>query len=153
MSAAPSVDLQSVEDAVRAEVGFRLFTILVFRDDGREMERIHSSHPVEYPVGGRKDVGRDVAMDWLEASLVHQVPFFGRSRDDVERIFKDADLIASLGCGTIINAPVLDGRGRTVAALNVLDAEGAYGDDDVGRVLGIAQRFTTTILTAAEEQS
>lgn len=150
MSAVKSTDLQAVEDAIQKEVGFRLFTILVFRNDGREMERIHSSHPDAYPVGGRKDVGEDVARDWLEASLVHQIPFFGRSVADVERIFKDADLIAALGCGTIINAPIL-ADGNTIATLNVLDAEGAYGDDDVDTVLAIAQRFASTILTAVKE--
>lgn len=150
MSATQSTDLQAVEDAVRAEVGFRLFTILVFRNDGREMERVHSSRPVEYPVGGRKVIDQDVAQEWLDASLVHQAPFFGRTRADVERIFKDADLIASLGCGTIINAPILAG-GKTIAALNVLDAEGAYADDDVDTVLAIAERFTPTILTTVKE--
>lgn len=152
MTAVPSRDLQAVEEAVRAEVGFRLFTVLVFRDGARTMERLHSSRPVEYPVGGRKDVGRDVAKDWLDACLVGQVPFFGRTSEDVRRIFADASLIESLGCGSIINAPVLH-SGRTVAALNVLDAEGAYGDDDVGRVLDIAHRFTPEILRAAEEQA
>lgn len=142
--------LRKVEDAIREEVGFRLFTVLAFREEGRQMERIHSSHPREYPVGGRKDVSRDVAKDWLDACLVAQEPFFGPTKADVERIFKDADLIASLGCGAIINAPVLHG-GTTVAALNVLDAEGAYTSDDVEKVVGIARRFTPEILEAAGE--
>lgn len=152
MTPAPLSDLQAVEDSVRSEIGFRLFTVLAFRDGGRVMERLHSSHPLEYPVGGRKDVGRDVADDWLDACLVQQVPFFGRTTADVRRIFKDAALIESLGCGSIINAPVLD-DGHTVAALNVLDVEGAFDDEDVQRVLGIAQRFTPHILRAAEEQA
>jgi hypothetical protein len=143
-------DLHEVEQAVETEVGFILFTILAFRDQGRQMERIYSSHPVEYPVGGRKDVGRDVAADWLEACLVSQKPFFGPTAADVERVFKDADLISSLGCGSIINAPVLR-AGTTVAALNVLDAEGAYTSEDVDKVLDIARRFTPARLEAAGE--
>ena len=143
-------DLTAIEDAVAREVGFRLFTILVFRNEGREMERVHSSRPAEYPVGGRKDVGRDVAGDWLRTSLVDQVPFFGRSKADVDRIFQDAELIASLGCGSIINAPVI-ADGTTVAVLNVLDAQGAYSDDDVDAVRDIARRGTAAILAAAQE--
>lgn len=142
--------LQDVEQAVKEEVGFKLFTILAFRDQGRQMERLHSSHPREYPVGGRKDVSRDVAPDWLDACLVSQTPFFGPARADVERIFKDADLITGLGCGSIINAPVLRAN-TTVAVLNVLDAEGAYTDQDVDKVLDIARRYTATILEAAGE--
>lgn len=142
--------LQDVEQAVEEEVGFKLFTILAFRDQGRQMERIYSSHPREYPVGGRKDVSRDVAKDWLDVCLVAQNPFFGQTRAEVERIFKDADLITSLGCGSIINAPILR-ENTTVAALNVLDAEGAYTEQDVDKVLGIARRYTATILETAGE--
>ncbi|WP_461189300.1 hypothetical protein [Arthrobacter sp. Z4-13] len=143
-------NLEAVEQAVKDEVGFRLFTILAFRDQGRQMERIYSSHPREYPVGGRKDVSRDVAKDWLDACLVEKRPFFGQTRADVERIFKDADLIASLGCGSIINAPILLAD-TTVAALNVLDAEGAYTSQDVDKVLEIARRYTATIVEATGE--
>lgn len=150
MSSTEVHHLQDVEQAVKEEVGFRLFTILAFRDQGRQMERIYSSHPSEYPIGGRKDVSRDVAQDWLDACLVAQEPFFGQTRAEVERIFKDADLITSLGCGSIINAPII-WENTTVAALNVLDAEGAYTEQDVDKVLEIARRYTATILEAAGE--
>ncbi|MET4134368.1 GAF domain-containing protein [Pseudarthrobacter sp. PvP090] len=150
MSDIERLNLQVVEQAVKEEVGFKLFTILAFRDQGREMERIYSSHPREYPVGGRKDVSRDVAADWLDACLVSQRPFFGPTQADVERIFKDADTITSLGCGSIINAPILRG-GTTVAALNVLDAEGAYVEQDVDKVMEIARLYSTIILEATGE--
>ena len=68
----------------------------------------------------------------------------------MERVFKDADLISRLGCGSIINAPVLQ-AGATVAVLNVLDAEGAYVGQDVHKVLDIARRYTPTILDALGE--
>jgi hypothetical protein len=150
MNDSDAQNLQKVEQAVKEEVGFKLFTILAFRDHGRQMERIYSSHPREYPVGGRKDVSRDVAKDWLDTCLVSQKPFFGPTREEVERIFKDADLITSLGCGSIINAPILRSD-TTVAALNVLDAEGAYTEQDVDRVLDIARRYTPEILEATGE--
>lgn len=142
--------LHEVEQTVKAEVGFKLFTILAFQDQGRQMERIYSSHPDDYPVGGRKDVSNDVAADWLQACLVSQQPFFGPTRADVERVFKDANLISRLGCGSVINAPVLR-AGATVAVLNVLDAEGAYTVQDVQKVLDTARRYTPTILEALGE--
>lgn len=150
MSGSEVRGLRDIEQAVKEEVGFKLFTILAFRDDGRQMERLHSSHPREYPVGGRKDVSSDVAADWLDVCLVSQKPYFGPTRTEVERIFKDAALITSLGCGSIINAPVLRAN-TTVAALNVLDAEGAYTEQDVEKVLDIARRYTREILEAAGE--
>lgn len=121
-------------------VEFKLFTILAFRDRGRQMERVYSSRPDEYPVGGRKDVSQDVAADWLAACLVSQKPFFGRTKAEVERVFKNSDLISSLGCGSIINAPVRRAA-TTVAAINVLDAEGAYTVQVVDKVLDIARRY------------
>jgi hypothetical protein len=143
--------LESLYHVVQEQLGVKLFTVLAFRDEGAVMERIFSSHPAEYPVGGRKVVARDVADDWLAACLTEQVPFFGRTPEDVDRIFKDAELIRSLGCGSIINAPIVDG-GTTVAALNILDAEGTYTDNDVATAVDIARRSKNIILEAMKEK-
>jgi hypothetical protein len=143
--------LESLYHVVQEELGVKLFTVLAFRDEGAVMERIFSSHPVEYPTGGRKVVARDVAPDWLAACLTEQVPFFGRTPEDVDRIFKDAELIRSLGCGSIINAPIVDG-GTTVAALNILDGAGAYTDDDVTKAVEIARSSKKTVLEALKEK-
>lgn len=143
--------LESLYQVVQEHLGVKLFTVLAFRDDGEVMERIFSSHPAEYPPGGRKVVARDVAPDWLAACLTEQVPFFGRTLEDVDRIFKDSELIRSLGCGSIINAPIVD-RGNTVAALNILDAEGSYTDDDVTTAVEIARSSKNVILEAMKEK-
>jgi hypothetical protein len=129
--------LADIHRAVQAETGVRLFTVLAFTDGGKAMQRIYSSHPQDYPVGGRKDVDRDVAADWIARCVTEQAPFFGRTREEVRRIFADSALIESLGCGSIINAPVVR-DGVTVGALNILDAEGAYTDRDVEKALAIA---------------
>ncbi|WP_207211797.1 GAF domain-containing protein [Promicromonospora panici] len=150
-----SSDLSSLVEihrAVLAETGARLFTILAFTDGGRTMHRIYSSHPHEYPVGGRKDVTRDVAADWLARCVDEQAPYFGRTRDDVRRIFADSALIESLGCGSIINAPVVR-DGLTIGALNILDAEGAYGDDDVEKALAVASRSADVVAATINEMS
>lgn len=142
---------EALYEVVREEMGVKLFTVLAFRDNGAVMERIFSSHPTEYPLGGRKVVSRDVAPDWLAACLTEQVAFFGQTPDDVDRIFKDAELIRSLGCGSIINAPIVD-KGTTVAALNILDAEGSYREDDVTTAIDIARSSKNMILEAIEEK-
>lgn len=150
-----SFDLRSLAEihrAVQAETGAKLFTVLAFTDGGRTMHRIYSSRPQEYPVGGRKDVARDVAADWLARCVSEQAPYFGRTRDDVRRVFADSALIESLGCGSIINAPVVR-DGVTIGALNILDAEGAYGDDDVEKALVIASRAVDVIESTIEQMS
>jgi len=142
--------LEDLFHDVEENMGVKLFTVLAFRDGGAQMERIFSSHPKEYPVGGRKVVAHDVAPDWLSACLTEQVPYFGRTSEDVRRIFKDWALISSLGCGSIINIPIVDG-GVTRAALNILDAEGAYTNDDIDTAIEISRRHTESVLKAMKE--
>ncbi|QKV78782.1 GAF domain-containing protein [Amycolatopsis sp. Hca4] len=122
------MSLSTVEERVRAELGVRLFTVLAWIPERRALRRVHSSHPAEYPVGGEKTV--EVAAGWLEQCITAQEPYFGPDRAAVREIFADHELIESLGCGSIINVPVVDG-GRTLGVLNILDAEGAYDEDSV----------------------
>ncbi|MET8998528.1 GAF domain-containing protein [Amycolatopsis sp. NPDC004169] len=122
------MSLSTVEEQVRAELGVRLFTVLAWIPERRALRRVHSSHPAEYPVGGEKTV--EVAAGWLEQCITAQEPYFGPDRAAVREIFADHRLIESLGCGSIINVPVVDG-GRTLGVLNILDAEGAYDEDSV----------------------
>ncbi|MGV9367675.1 GAF domain-containing protein [Amycolatopsis sp. NPDC003731] len=122
------MSLSTVEERVRAELGVRLFTVLAWIPERRALRRVHSSHPAEYPVGGEKTV--EVAAGWLDRCITAQEPYFGPGKAAVREIFADHELIESLGCGSIINVPVVDG-GRTLGVLNILDAEGAYDEDSV----------------------
>ncbi|MET8854304.1 GAF domain-containing protein [Amycolatopsis sp. NPDC004625] len=122
------MSLSTVEERVRAELGVRLFTVLAWIPERRALRRVHSSHPAQYPVGGEKTV--EVAAGWLERCITAREPYFGPDKAAVRAIFADHELIESLGCGSIINVPVVDG-GRTLGVLNILDAEGAYDEDSV----------------------
>lgn len=139
--------LPDIGAEVERDPGAKLFTILGFIDEGRTMCRLYSSRPHEYPVGGRKDVDQDVAAEWIQVAVHEQQPFFGSTVGDVRRIFGDADLITSLGCGSIINAPIIM-DGRTIGALNILDAEGAYNDRSVRRATEIAERSVEAVREA-----
>ncbi|WP_206788904.1 GAF domain-containing protein [Amycolatopsis sp. MtRt-6] len=122
------MSLSTVEERVRAELGVRLFTVLAWLPERRALRRVHSSHPAEYPVGGEKTV--EVAAGWLDRCITARKPYFGPDRAAVREIFTDHELIESLGCGAIINVPVV-ADGRTLGVLNILDAEGAYDDSSV----------------------
>ena len=50
-----------VSAALKESVGHRLLTVSYALPGGREVERIYTSLPVEYPVGGRKPVHQT---DW-----------------------------------------------------------------------------------------
>ncbi|SFJ40663.1 hypothetical protein SAMN05421835_105117 [Amycolatopsis sacchari] len=128
-------DLSTVEEKVRAEVGARLFTVLAWVPERRTMRRVYTSHPEQYPVGGEKSV--EITGGWLERCIVRQEPFFGPDLASVREVFADHELIDSLGCGAVINVPVVDG-GETLGALAILDAEGAYDEASVEAAVKLA---------------
>ncbi|OYN98696.1 GAF domain-containing protein [Enemella evansiae] len=137
-------DLAAVQEEVRRELGFRLFTVLALEDEGRILTRVWSSEPEAYPVGGRKQVATEISPDWVQRCLVEQRSFFGATPEQVRQVFADHELITALGCGSIINVPVVVG-GETVGALNILDAEGRYAADSVRPAERIAERSAYAI--------
>lgn len=126
-----------IHSRIEREVGVVLFTVLVFTDGGARMERVYSSHPVEYPVGGAKDVATQVAADWIAVSRDSGQTFFGPGPADLDRIFGDAELIRSLGCGSIVNIPVPDATGRTGATVSLCAPAGTYTPELIARAAEI----------------
>ncbi|MBE1577380.1 GAF domain-containing protein [Amycolatopsis roodepoortensis] len=143
-----TVSLSTVEDKTRATIGVRLFTVLAWVPERRALRRVYSSHPVEYPVGGEKTV--EVAAGWLERCITGQEPYFGPDSAAVREIFADHELIDSLGCGAVINVPVVD-DGRTLGVLNLLDAEGNYDDESVATARSLAPLAVPALRELLEE--
>jgi hypothetical protein len=129
--------VKELEERVRREVGVRLFTVLAWIPERRALRRVHSSHPEQYPVGGEKTV--EVAQGWLSTCIEGRRTYFGRDRAAVREIFADYELIESLGCGSIINVPVVGDDGEVLGVLNILDAEGSYNDSSVAAAESIAR--------------
>jgi GAF domain-containing protein len=130
-----TADFTTVEATARQRVGFRLFTVLAWDDRRGALHRIHTSHPVEYPTGGEKVFSRQAP--WIRQVVVEQQPYLGPDPAAVSAVFSDHELIASLGCGAVINVPVVD-EGVTLGVLNLLDAEGSYGEGSVAASLPLA---------------
>lgn len=129
--------MDALEHEIRSAVGVRLFTVLAWLPERRVLRRVHSSDPGQYPVGGEKTV--EVDAGWLEQCIERQLPYLGANRDEVREVFADHRTIDALGCGAVVNAPVVD-DGRTLGILNVLDAEGRYDHTSVQRVCALAGR-------------
>ncbi|MFC4006103.1 GAF domain-containing protein [Nonomuraea purpurea] len=137
--------LEELEESVRRQVGARLFTVLAWIPERRALRRVHSSHPAEYPVGGEKTV--EVAQDWLARCVEARRPYFGRDRAAVREIFADHELIESLGCGSIINVPVVR-EDEVLGVLNILDAEGSYDEESVAKARSLALLAVPALLQA-----
>ncbi|TNC27801.1 GAF domain-containing protein [Amycolatopsis alkalitolerans] len=138
-------ELSTVEDKVRAAIGVRLFTVLAWIPERRAMRRIYSSHPAEYPVGGEKSV--EISAGWLERCIVQQEPYLGADRAAVREVFADHELIESLGCGAVINVPVVH-EGKTLGALNILGAEGGYDEESVAAAVKLAPLAAPALVAA-----
>lgn len=130
-----TIDYTGIESAARNQVGFRLFTVLAWEERRGALHRVYTSHPVQYPTGGEKVFSRQAA--WIRRVVVEQKPYLGPDRAAVAAVFSDHELIWSLGCGAVINVPVVEGD-LTLGVLNLLDAEGAYDDGSVAAASTVA---------------
>lgn len=127
--------LAEVEQTARAVPGFRLFTVLAWDDERGALHRVHSSAPDAYPLGGEKVMPRDAP--WIVQVVVERRPYLGRDTAAVAAVFSDHALITSLGCGAVVNVPVVKGD-RTLGVLSLLDSEGAYDEASVAAALPLA---------------
>ena len=157
--------LAEVERRIARDPGVRLFTVLQWIPGIRTLRRVASNRPDAYPLGAEKSL--EVSGGWLDAVIRDRRTFLGAHDADVAAVFADIDLIRSLGCGAVINAPILS-DGDVVGVLAILDADGAYDAASVATVerhvadlsaeLGAALRGadatpTTTPSPTAEESA
>ncbi|HZP21737.1 MAG TPA: GAF domain-containing protein [Bauldia sp.] len=123
----PRASWQALEDLARAEVGHRLFTVMVVDMPAGLARRAYSNRPAEYPVSGTKPIHRDA---WFDVVHGERRSFVANTIEDIARVFPDHALIASLGCGSVLNIPVVL-EGDLVATINLLDAAGFYTPERV----------------------
>ena len=136
---------RAMEAATQALVGHRLFTLLYV--DGQDVARIWSSQLEAYPVSGRKTMS---ATPWGRQVLTEKRPFLGRDMQAIRWAFYDHELIASLGCGSAINIPVIY-DGSAIGTMNLLDAEFAYRDEHVDLVQPLAAALIPAFLLARRQ--
>ncbi|MDE5441959.1 GAF domain-containing protein [Bradyrhizobium sp. CSA207] len=139
----PDALFAALDDAVKAAIGHKLFTILTYDDHSGEAARVYSNLPGPYPAGGRKRLAPGT---WTEAVLDRGEAYIGRTQDDLRTVFSDHELIASLGCASVLNMPVR-WRGRTLGSLNLLHEADWYGEDDIAACLPFAQFALPALLT------
>jgi hypothetical protein len=129
-----SLDFAGVGKAFARVVPHRLYTVTWILPDGLQVERIHSSDPVAYPLGGRKPVGTDA---WSVQVIEQRQCFLANEPAGFEPYFADHAFIVSLGLGAVINVPVVEGD-RVLGTLNFLDRAGTYEPWMLDRCLELA---------------
>jgi hypothetical protein len=123
----------AVEALARRTVGCTLFTVMRNIEASQEVERLHSSNPAAYPVGGRK---HKEGTRWGGIVLDRGEVFLARDPNELRAAFPDYELIFSLGIGSILNVPIRL-AGRCIGTMNLCGDAGQYGDADIapGKVL------------------
>ena len=105
-----------------AAAGHKLFTVMTVDMEAGLARRAFSDHPVEYPVSGTKPIHHDA---WFEIVHGQRRSFVANTIGDIAAVFPDHERIASLGCGSVLNLPVVL-KGDLAATINMLDAEHHY---------------------------
>jgi GAF domain-containing protein len=102
-----------------AALGTRLFTVSTLDVAAGLARRAYTSHPIEYPVSGTKPLTRD---GWYDFCITGQQSFVANTAPEFAKYFFDHALITSLGLGSCINVPVVDG-GQVLGTVNLLAKE------------------------------
>ena len=107
-----------------------------------EAERVYTNDPASYPVPGRKPMQEN---RWSAQVIGRREVFLGRTLAEIAELFQDHELIGSLGCGAVLNVPVLY-DGRVLGPVNVLDAEGRYDEAAAERGRWLAPLLVPALL-------
>ena len=89
--------------------------------------RVYSNMPDAFPVSGRKPRADTYWSKWV---LDDQKTFVANDAASIEEVFFDHTLIASLGCASVINIPIVV-AGRTIGSLNCLHDAGHFTPERV----------------------
>ena len=132
----------AIDALVQEVIGHRLFTLMRVHEASAEVERIYSSNPAAYPVGGRK---QKRGTPWSRAVLDRGEVFVARTPEEVRAAFSDYALIFSLGIGSIMNVP-LAYRGRRLGTMNISHEADWFTADDARAGLLIAPFIVPSLL-------
>lgn len=130
------MDFTAIGRLAQERIGWTLFTAMRYLPESEEVERVHTSDPVAYPLSGRK-TKRDSA--WSRQVLLRGEPHFAADAQGIGAAFDDAEKILALGVGALINVPVREAAGgRVIGTLNFGREPGGYAPEDVERALALA---------------
>jgi hypothetical protein len=117
----------ALQELAQTVVGAKLFTVMQVDFDKGVAGRVHTSDPVSYAVSGTKPINRT---HWFDIVHVERRPFVANTIEEISEVFPDHETIRSLGCGSVVNLPVViaDALAGTV---NLLHEERYYTPERV----------------------
>ena len=108
-----------LHDAVSKAVGVRLFTISAMNMQEAVARRAYTSHPIDYPNTGVKEIFAD---EWTEHVMKGGKSFIANTTAEFAPYFPDHAQINALGCHSAMNIPVFD-KDEVIGTVNLVDDE------------------------------
>jgi hypothetical protein len=124
---APDQNWKALQDLYESAAGHKLFTVMTVDMRKGEACRAYTSHPVEYPVSGTKPIHFD---SWFDIVHRQQRLFVANTIAEIAGVFPDHEKIWSMGCGSVVNVPVIVNR-ELAATINILHIENYYTTERV----------------------
>lgn len=136
-NAAKSADalFRAIADVAIRRLSAGLVTMMRYDEPNQTVERLYSSVPSAYPVGGKK-TKRDSA--WSRHVLVEHRVLVSAGDEMLKEHYVDHATITGLGCHSCVNVPLVS-EGRCVGTMNICRPQAEWGDDDLAlaRTLGL----------------
>jgi GAF domain-containing protein len=132
----PSGAFEAINAIAMRRVAAGLVTVMRHVEAEQMVERLYSSVPSAYPVGGRK-LKRDSA--WSRHVLVEHRVLVSAGDEALKEHYVDHATITGLGLHSCVNVPLVS-QGQCVGTMNVCAPQTEWSEDDLTlvRVLGLA---------------
>jgi GAF domain-containing protein len=126
--------------------GHKLFTVLAYDASSGLLGRVYSTQQRINPVGGRKRVTKSA---WTKQVLEDGLVFRGATREDIQAVFSDYEVLWSIGCESVLNIPIRK-QGVVIGSLNLLDSAGHYNEARIELAYVFAQLAVTPLEASRE---
>jgi hypothetical protein len=116
------------------------------RSPSASWARLYTNMPDAYPVSGTKPIS---VTPWFEQVVLDKKMFVMNTIGEISQHFFDHGLIASLGCGSCVNLPVLV-QERALGTMNMLNPEGYFTPEKLALVEHLQVPAMAAFLAAGE---
>lgn len=131
----PDATFKALERLVNETVGVTLFTLMEIDHVKRVARRNYTNMPKQYPVSGEKPMQPN---RWSEKVEGRHETFVANTIEEIDEVFPDAELIASLGCESCMNVPIVV-AGQVLGTLNCLNVAGHFTPERVAAAEGLKE--------------
>jgi hypothetical protein len=139
----------AIRDILQMAPGFKLFTILSCEHEKQLVQRIYTSHPDEYPIGGTKKM---LKAPWSPQVMEVGKTHIGLTKEEIRDAFFDYELIWALGGECFMIVPIR-WRGRTIGSLNLFHSAGRYGQSEALKARLMAQMAIPAVQLSIAEMA